>query len=683
MVNVTVATAGLSGPRGNGWFEGSGAPSDSVGLPGDFYLDQANINAPTYYGPKSVLNTWVGTGPYTFSSSGVSSVTAADSSIVVGGSGSAPTVRTGTLDVIATDHPPAGAWSNNGQKITGVANGTVSTDVAAFGQLPLSTPWIFNVLSSAYGAVGDGKFVTDGAMSTGVAILTSVSANFTSGDVGKSILVKGAGAAGVTTLVATIASFPSVTQVTLSTVNASGGNVTAALAMWATDDTAHIQSAINAALTYAGTHGSATVFFPVGAGRFYGIAGALQQGGSTLGNAQLTIGAPVATTANKLVLSFEGAVNGSALEHWQQLSPQLNGSTLVSFGVFASSSAQTNSINANGNAAVIGGPTQPNGYGISPGIFSNMLVTLNRLSILTTHSADGYTYGAADFSGVAEANIFDFAYGTAGSVADGDYTSPNLLANGLSAGLLMPANGNNDNNAVRNLSCHGGYTYALFATEHTVIDRLCILYCWSALCLVGTYFGSVGSAHGVNVVQASIEACTNIVYVIGAGSSGIGPYLFATISTESGQPTFSGNSSTAMNAALGVVTLTGLFTVSGITVTYPTGLRVVNGQQACVTTAITSASSPYTVTALDQKVLIDASGGNVVVDLFSAAWTGNEFTFVRLDSSGNTVTITANGIELIHVSGSGAATTATMTGQYSKLSLFPARVSSVWGWYNR
>ena len=60
------------------------------------------------------------------SGSGVSSVTAGDASIVVGGSGSAPTVETGTLDVIASSHPAAASWSNNNHAITGVSDLAVS-----------------------------------------------------------------------------------------------------------------------------------------------------------------------------------------------------------------------------------------------------------------------------------------------------------------------------------------------------------------------------------------------------------------------------------------------------------------------------------------------------------------------------------------------------------------------------
>jgi hypothetical protein len=65
----------------------------------------------------------------------VDSVTAGDLSIVVGGTASNPTVETGTLDEIATLHPPAGNWSNNSKKITALANGSGAQDAAAFGQI--------------------------------------------------------------------------------------------------------------------------------------------------------------------------------------------------------------------------------------------------------------------------------------------------------------------------------------------------------------------------------------------------------------------------------------------------------------------------------------------------------------------------------------------------------------------
>lgn len=51
MVNVIVSTAGTSGPRGNSLLSGTGAPSNSLGFDGDWYLDTLDINK--IYGPKA------------------------------------------------------------------------------------------------------------------------------------------------------------------------------------------------------------------------------------------------------------------------------------------------------------------------------------------------------------------------------------------------------------------------------------------------------------------------------------------------------------------------------------------------------------------------------------------------------------------------------------------------------
>lgn len=61
---------------------------------------------------------------------GVNSVSAGDASITIGGTASDPAVATGTLDVIATTHPPAFDWDNNGKKITGIADPASSQDAA-------------------------------------------------------------------------------------------------------------------------------------------------------------------------------------------------------------------------------------------------------------------------------------------------------------------------------------------------------------------------------------------------------------------------------------------------------------------------------------------------------------------------------------------------------------------------
>lgn len=63
-------------------------------------------------------------------------VTAADTSVVVGGTAQAPTIRTGTLDVIATQHAPAADWSNNSHKITGLTEGAAAGEAATYAATP-------------------------------------------------------------------------------------------------------------------------------------------------------------------------------------------------------------------------------------------------------------------------------------------------------------------------------------------------------------------------------------------------------------------------------------------------------------------------------------------------------------------------------------------------------------------
>jgi hypothetical protein len=102
----------------------------------------------------------------------------------------------------------------------------------------------YNATSSPYNAVGNGELVTDGAMTSGSAVLTSATAAFVSGDVGKKIAVPtSSGAAGM--LVTTISSYTSAIQVTLAAT--APQTVSNATVLWGSDDSSKIQSALDAA----------------------------------------------------------------------------------------------------------------------------------------------------------------------------------------------------------------------------------------------------------------------------------------------------------------------------------------------------------------------------------------------------------------------------------------------------
>jgi hypothetical protein len=144
----------------------------------------------------------------------------------------------------------------------------------------------------------------------------------------------------------------------------------------------------------------------------------------------------------------------------------------------------------------------------------------------------------------------------------------------------MPANGNNDNNVIRNLSIGGGFAEGLFATEHTIIESARLLYCWTAMTVIGSYFGSVGASHAIIADQLSVEGCVNLMRIRGSGQSGIGPFIDITqLDTESSTPVFIDDGGNGIKNALGTIKITGLYTVANIGIG-PTGLQILNGQQA-------------------------------------------------------------------------------------------------------
>jgi hypothetical protein len=559
----------------------------------------------------------------------------------------------------------------SGTPTAGDALVATSSSAASWSAVSASDPWVFDVTDPAYGAVGDGQVVADGAMTASSAALAcTTSAPFTVNDVGKAISVKGAGASGVTTLVTTIAAFTDAGHVTLT--DAAATSITGAIVIWGTDDTDAVNTAVDAAETYlAAGHTYAQVFLPP---RAYVIAGPLDN--SKSGNGQIVFG-PVATTGVKQILEFRGAADGAAaVRHWEQTVPQFAGSCLISLGVYASTSAQTSNINADGNPAVISGPNEGSGYGVSAA-FSNMQAVVKDLAILTTHSSFGLTYGALNLWGCANAHIENIGYGTAGTVASPstDYSSPGTFGTGLSVGLLLPAPGNNDHVIARNVSCGGGYTYALFLTEHTVIDRYMALYCWAGLVAVGTYAGSVGSVHSMHVTSASIEACTHELYIYGAGSSGVGPTVYGNISTESSTPNVAGSSTAAMNAALGRIVLTGLFTESGVSVSAPTGLELVDGQ---VPRAIKRKTDTFTASPIDRTLVCDTSDGAFTGTLPAADFCPVEYVFKNVGAGDLTVATTSS--QLIYTTSGTGATTATV-GAGETLRVQASFDGSAWGWY--
>ncbi|MCX4885848.1 hypothetical protein [Streptomyces sp. NBC_00847] len=637
----------------------------------DFTGAQTNVMRWEAAGPHLIGNTQFGTGPF----DSVHSIDAGTGVAALGAKNGLANTRISGRRT-AAGAPTAGTWTSGDtvQDSAGAwwlctAGGTPGTWT---GGAPTS-PWLFDVTASAYGAKGDAKVVADGAMASGSATLTSATAAFTAADVGKAISVKGAAATGVTTLATTITGYVSGTQVTLAASNASGGALSGAITIWGTDDTAAIQAATDAAEAYlAAGHTYAQVYFPP---RPYIVAGPLSTAKS--GNGQITFGV-YPTTGNKKILEFRGEGDGAAVRHWEQTVPQYAGSCLISLGVYSSIPAQANDISANGNPGVISGPNEGTTNGLAYGAtarFSNIIPGLKNLTILTAHSTYGLTYGAFNFYGCANARLENVGWSTAGVVPGTDYTSPAQFANGQSIGGLLPAPGNNDLVYAKNVSIGGGYTFAVFCTEHLVCDRIMVLYCWSAICPVGTYAGSVGSVHAMLIESASVEACTNEIYIVGAGSGGVGPIIdILQFSTESSTPNLAGNSQTAVNSALGRVKLTGIFSESGVSTQYPTGIEFVDGQ---VPRAIKRKTGAFTASVIDRTLVCDTTaGGAFTATLPAADFFPAQYTFRNIGT--NALTVASAGSQSITTS-AGSGTTATVAAE-STLRLEAVYDGTAWIW---
>jgi hypothetical protein len=82
---------------------------------------------------------------------GVATVTAADGSAVTGGTATNVTVATGSLDAIATAHPPLANWSNNSHKITALTAGAAAGEAAIWDQTP---PGIVTAKGDVIGGTG-------------------------------------------------------------------------------------------------------------------------------------------------------------------------------------------------------------------------------------------------------------------------------------------------------------------------------------------------------------------------------------------------------------------------------------------------------------------------------------------------------------------------------------------------
>ncbi|MFF7411653.1 hypothetical protein [Streptomyces lydicus] len=162
MANVIVSSAGTSGPRGNSILTGTGAPAGTVGIDGDWYIDNTTPAALVIYGPKTA-GAW-GSGQVLGNGGGgggagallainnlsdLDSAPAARTSLGLGGA-AVLNVGTGTGTVAAGDD----------SRLTNARTPTShATSHAANGSDPV-TPAAIGAYSSAAGATLEGRVTT-------------------------------------------------------------------------------------------------------------------------------------------------------------------------------------------------------------------------------------------------------------------------------------------------------------------------------------------------------------------------------------------------------------------------------------------------------------------------------------------------------------------------------------------
>lgn len=384
------------------------------------------------------------------------------------------------------------------------AEAYTDTAIGGLDFAPKSEPWQFRV--EDYGALGDGKMAADAAMTSGSPTLTcATSAPFAAGDVGKAILVNGAGpsvggANGA--LSTTIASYVSPTVVTLA------GNATAtvsgAYASYGTDDTTAINAAVTAATAYGVAHNyyAEILFKP----HMYMIGGPLIQGGATKGNAQIPMPLIPINGNPTLILALIGTRNsaGASMFTAQDASdkpaPGNEGTVLKSTMVGQSYSGTF------GGPSVIGTPTYEQGYtGGFTAAWDNLTVVVDGVSITVPVYP---TVTAFDFRSCVKLEV-----PWARALADSNETSLHLWdpRDAGGTGLATPRFGNNAHTFIGSFAACG-FTTGMLAYEHTSFQEFLAIFCDTGL-------WAIDSGHSISGLTYIAEGNTNHLKVSGGSIS--------------------------------------------------------------------------------------------------------------------------------------------------------------------
>lgn len=355
------------------------------------------------------------------------------------------------------------------------------------------------VTPETFGAKGDLRWFGDATVNAGSKSLTSATAKFTAFDVGKTINIRGAGAAEFGgSMTTTIKAVTDETHAELKDPAEAKANGTVAL--YGTDDTQAWVEAFEEAVKLGVKSG-----WNYGRVRAYGrymIAGAPRKGGTNKGYAQIPIPIMATTSATKFRLVLE-CTPGSAppLYHWNQTAPQISGTTIFSPLINAAADGEYSV------PSVIGGPTNMGGNDPLGGAwFSNMY--FEQTGVMVTLMPRRANHMGMDLGLLAGCDINALSFLANDTTVELKNAADAKAYSSNGEAIRVPKLNNNDCVRIGSLSIEG-FTYGLGFADHLIIDRLATIYC-----KVNAFLFTSGAAtHGGVINNWSCEAGTTVLEV--------------------------------------------------------------------------------------------------------------------------------------------------------------------------
>ncbi len=330
-----------------------------------------------------------------------------------------------------------------------------------------------------YGVKADGVQFTDGSITSGQATFTSTTINFVAGDVGKLILMNGAGASG-----APLSTTISAVNGHTCTLAANAGTTvsSAGIGYYGTDDTA----AWNTAIADMVTRGGGGLFC-------YGITmngGALTQFTNANAqhiNSQIVIPYTIPFASDKVVIEIFGPYSDGFFPTIGQTAPQSGGLVFLSTLVGQSHS------NTYGNPSMIGGPTLTASTQPTYTYYSNVFL---RLQNVRFRCPSNPTLAAVNLNGVQQVAL----RGVMADTTDAYANIATVPTNPTGLGIMMPYVNNNDRCYIDECSAYGYYG-GIGIGEHTSGTNLT-----AAKCNAGLFMLNKTMGHGALLGYVSVES---------------------------------------------------------------------------------------------------------------------------------------------------------------------------------